>query len=471
MAREAPRAIPLAHPASPSHDRLNPTKQNVKKSFVTGRAQSRGPRISIRNGRLIDPANGVDRDADLHIAAGRVVAVGAAPAGFQPDQTIDARGHIVCPGFIDLSVRLREPGLEHKATIATETAAAAAGGITTLCCPPDTDPVIDTPAVAQLVHQIAERVGAARVLPAAALTQDLDGDQISEMAALKAAGCPVLSHGSRPLHDPLFKRQALEYASTFGMTVFLVPEDDVLRHGGCAHEGRVATRLGLPGIPVAAETVAVAQDLALAEQTGARIHFRGLSTVRATEKLAEAQGRSIPVSADVAVHQLFLTEDDLLGFDSNCHVLPPLRTQSDRDGLRAAVASGSIIAITSDHQPHDADSKLAPFPETAPGISGLETLLPLVLRLVDQGVLAISSAIDRLTAGPAGVLGESLGHLGEGATADVCVFDPDQIWIPSAATLRSSGLNSPFLGQEMRGRVSWTLLAGEIVFQRKGEKQ
>ena len=428
-----------------------------------------GPRISIRNGRLIDPANTIDRDADLHIAGGRVVAVGAAPAGFQPEHTIDARGHIVCPGFIDLSARLREPGLEHMSTIATETAAAAAGGITTLCCPPDTNPIIDTPAVAQLVSQIAERAGSARVLPAAALTRNLDGEQISEMAALKAAGCPVLSQGSRPLANPLFKRRALEYASTFGMTVFLVPEDPILRHGGCAHEGRVATRLGLPGIPEAAETVAVAQDLALAEQTGARIHFRGLSTLRATEKLTEAQARSISVSADVAVHQLFLTEDDLLGFDSNCHVLPPLRTRADRDGLRAAVASGLVAAVTSDHQPHDADAKLAPFPETAPGISGLETLLPLVLRLVDQGVLDISAAIERLTTGPARILGQPLGRLTEGAMADVCVFDPGAHWIPSANSLRSSGLNTPFLGQAVRGRVSWTMLAGKIVFQRSRE--
>lgn len=431
---------------------------------------AREPKLSIRNGRLIDPASGTDEEADLHLGEGRILAVGAAPAGFQPDRTLDARGLIVCPGLIDLSARLREPGHEQKATIASETRAAAAAGITTLCCPPDTAPVIDTPAVAQLVHQTAERHGFARVLPAGAITQGLDGRQITEMAALKAAGCPVLSQGERPIRNTQVLRRALEYASTFGLTLFLQPQDPDLAEGGCAHEGRVATRLGLPGIPQAAETVAVARALALAEQTGARIHFRGLSTARGAQMLAEAQGRGIQASADVALHQLFLTEDDLDGFDPDCHVIPPLRTLADRNALRAAVAQGTIGALCSDHQPHDADAKEAPFPETAPGISALETLLPLTLCLVAEGVLDLSTAIARLTLGPAEILGHPLGRdlgcIRPGRPADLCVFDPQESWVPGPGTLLSQGANSPFLGVALRGRVRWTFLGGRAVFER-----
>ncbi|MBK5963987.1 dihydroorotase [Thiocystis minor] len=425
-------------------------------------------RISLCNGRLIDPASGIDRIADLHLAEGWVLAIGDAPEGFRPERTLDARGLIVCPGFVDLCARLREPGHEQKATIASETRAAAASGITMLCCPPDTLPVIDTPAVAQLVHQTAERLGYAHVLPAGAVTQGLEGRKITEMAALKQAGCPVLSQADRPIRNAQVQRRALEYAATFGLTVFLHPRDQDLGEGGCVHEGRMSTRLGLPGIPEASETVAVARDLALAEQTGARIHFRGLSTARGVAMLAEARRRGVRASGDVSLHQLFLTEADLAGFDANCHLIPPLRTLADRDALRAALARGDLAAICSDHQPHDADAKLAPFPETAPGISSLETLLPLALRLVAEGVLDLSGAIERLTAGPAAILGRNLGRLAPGDPADLCVFDPGEIWIPTAETLVSRGHHSPFLGQEMRGRVVWTLLGGRVVFEKQG---
>lgn len=425
-------------------------------------------RLSIRNGRVIDPANGLDLEADLHLADGRVLAIGDAPAGFRPERILEARRRVVCPGLIDLSVRLREPGLEQKATIASETAAAAASGITTLCCPPDTSPVIDTPAVAQLIRKTAQRSGFARVLPAGAITQGLDGRQITEMAALKLAGCPVLSHADRPMHSTQVQRRAMEYAATFGLTLFLRPQDPDLSSGGCAHEGRVSTRLGLPGIPEAAETVAIARDLALAEQTGARVHFRALSTARAVAMLAGAGRRGVRVSGDVGIHQLFLTEDDLDGFDTNCHVVPPLRTRRDRDALRRALASGELSALCSDHQPHDADAKLLPFPETAPGIAGLETLLPLALRLVAEGVLDLPKLIARLTIGPAEILGVDLGHLTPGAAADVCVFDPDARWTPTPQSLLSHGQNSPFLDQEMRGRVTATLLDGRTVFDRDG---
>jgi len=427
---------------------------------------STGPKISICNGRLVDPVNGIDAECNLHIADGRVASVGQAPAGFRADRTLDARGLIVCPGLVDLCASLREPGYEHKATIASETAAAAAAGITTLCCPPDTQPVIDTPAVARLVVRTAERHGQARVMPAGALTQGLQGEQISEMAALKHAGCPVMSHADRPIKNTLVQRRAMEYATTHGLIVFLRPEDKHLRDGGCVHEGRVATRLGLPGIPEAAETVALARDLALAEQTGAGIHFRCLSTGRATRMLAEAIQRGLRASADVSAHQLFLTEDDIGAFDSNYHVTPPLRAGEDRAALRAALARGDLTAVCSDHHPHEQDAKLAPFPATAPGISALETLLPLVLRLVTEQVTDLPTALARITVGPARVLQLPVGRLDPGRVADVCAFDPNACWTLSASTLVSAGHNTPFLGWELKGRVAWTLLAGRVVFQR-----
>jgi dihydroorotase len=421
--------------------------------------------ILIANGRLIDPANGIDDTRDLYIVAGRVQGVGHSPGGFRPDRTIDAAGLIVCPGLIDLSVRPGEPGREQNATLKSETRAAAKGGITTFCCPPDTDPVIDTPAMAILVRKRSERIGYARLLPVGALTRGLKGKRLSEMTALKQAGCVAFSNGEHPLADTLVERRALEYAATFNLTVMLRPEDRHLRDSGCVHEGPVASRLGLPGIPEVAETVATARDLALAEHTGCRIHFRGLSTGTAVRMLAQGRNQRLDVSADVAIHQLHLTEMDMEGFDSNCHVSPPLRTLLDRDTLRSGVSQGIISAICSDHQPLEPDAKEAPFPSTRPGISGLETLLPLTLRLVQEGVLTLPQAIARLTSGPADILGLDYGRLGPGSTADICIFDPVRHWQLHEQDLFSSGHNTPFLGWEFTGQVTHTLLEGAIVYE------
>jgi dihydroorotase len=424
-------------------------------------------KLSILNGHLIDPANGIDTQMDLHIADGQVCALGDTPPDFKAETTIDAKGRIVCPGLIDLSARMREPGQEHKATIASESLAAASGGITTLCCPPDTDPVIDTPAVVELIRRRSESSGHARILPIGGLTKDLNGEALSEMAALQKAGCVSLSNGQTPFGNTLIQRRAMEYAATFGITVFLHPEDIYLKDQGCAHEGAIAARLGLPGIPLAAETVAVARDLALAEQTGCKIHFRGLSSGTAARMIRRARYDKLAVSADVAAHQLHLTEEDIDGFDSNCHVSPPLRTQADRETLRSAIADGTIGAICSDHQPHEADAKEAPFPSTAPGISALETLLPLTLKLVEENVLSLSDAIARLTWGPAKILGLPLGQLAVGASADICIFDPKQSWHLEADKMLSLGHNTPFLGQELSGRVTHTLLEGRVVYEHR----
>lgn len=421
-------------------------------------------RIRIHGGRVIDPANHLDERLDVYIADGRIAALGGAPAGFKAAHSIDAGGRIVCPGLVDLSARVREPGQEHKATIATESLAAAAGGITTLCSPPDTEPVVETPADIELIRLRAAAAGRTRIVTLGALTRGLAGEHLSEMAALKQAGCVGLSNALHPLANTLVQRRALEYAATFDLTVFLFANDHALAGNGCAHEGKVATRLGLPGIPEAAETAAVARDLALIEQTGIRAHFCRLTTGRAVHMVARAQYDGVPVTADVAIPYLYLTEIDLGDFDSNCHVIPPLRTTEDRQHLRDGLQRGTLSALCSDHQPHEPDAKLGPFPSTEPGISGLDTLLPLGLRLVDENVLGLAELIRRLTAGPAAILGLAAGTLSVGAAADICVFDPELSWQLDAGSLHSNGHNTPFLGRELKGRATHTLLEGRVVY-------
>jgi dihydroorotase len=424
------------------------------------------PRIKITGGRLVDPHNRVDDELELYVADGRVVAVGEAPDGFTVDIELDASGLCIIPGLIDLCARLREPGEEFKATIDSECRAAAAAGITTLCCPPDTSPVIDTPAVIEMIHHRAQQVGAARVVGLGALTRNLDGEHLSEMHALKQAGCIGVSNALTPLASTLIQRRAFEYAATFDLTVFLHANDAALSANGCMHEGQVSTRLGLPGIPEAAETVAVARDLALIQQTGVRAHFGRLTTQRAVRMVARAQFDGAPVTADVAIHNLYLTELDTIEFGSDYHFIPPLRTQEDRDGLREGLRGGTLSAICSDHQPHEPDAKLMPFPATEPGASGLDSLLPLTLKLVAEKHLLLPDAIARVTCGPAQVLNLPYGELSVGRAADVCIFDPGATWRLDPGSMHSQGKNTPFRGWEMLGQVRYTLRDGDIVYSR-----
>ncbi|KOR30304.1 dihydroorotase [Achromatium sp. WMS2] len=422
--------------------------------------------VSILNGRLQDPANRIDQIVDIHVADGTVAAIGKPPADFTPDLVIDATNLITIPGIIDVGVCLREPGQEYKADIASETNAAATAGITTLCCLPNTCPVIDTPSVVELIKQRAETAAKARVLPIGALTRNLDGEHLSEMAALRDAGCIAVSNGNSPIRNTLVERRALEYAATFNLTCLLQPLDHALRDHGCVHEGKISAKLGLPGILEAAETVALAKSLVLAEQIGTKVHFHTLSTAQATAMLGGSQYTNAQISAGVAIHNLHLTEEHIGEFNSNCHVIPPLRTEVDRAGLRTAVADGRIAIICSDHQPHDPDAKTNPFPNTAPGISGLETLLSLTLDLVHTKVLDLNTAIERITWGPARSLNLPYGRLNVGAVADVCIFDPNAIWQVNTNKFRSRGHNSPFHNWRLPGQVQWTLLAGRVVFKR-----
>ena len=422
-------------------------------------------KLQIRGGRVIDPANDIDTVTDVFVAYGRITALGEAPDGYTPDRVIDAPGRYVLPGLVDMAARLRQPGEEYKATIASETRAAAGAGITTLCCPPDTHPPIDSPAEVNLVTRLAKAAGHSKVFALGALTADLDGELLSEMAALKAAGCLGVSNALEPVSTTLVLRRAMEYASSHDLTVFLHPIDFELANNGCAHEGAVASRLGLPGIPAAAETAAIGQQLALIEQTGVRAHFCRVSTARGAAMIQRAQYDGLPVTMDVCAHQLYLTEVDIGDFNSLCHTLPPLRTLRDRDGLRQCVAKGSITAICSDHQPHEEDAKLAPFPATEPGISALESLLPLTLQLADEGVVTLAEAVRRITCGPAEILGIPAGTLAVGAPADICIYDPEHPWCLDESTILSAGKNTPFIGWEFAGRVTHTLVDGRVVHE------
>ncbi len=421
-------------------------------------------RLLIKNGRVINPQTNLDAIADIAVADGRIVAVGKSGLEFVPDKVIDASDHWVFPGLVDLCARLREPGFEYKATIASETAAAASAGITTLCTPPDTWPVIDNPSVMEMIAHRAQNADRARVVSVGALTAGLEGKNLSEMLALKEAGAVGVGNALKPVKDTLVMRRAMEYASSHDLTVFLYAEDPWLRADGCAHEGAIATRMGLAGIPEVAETIAVARDLALIEQTGVRAHFCRLSSARAERMIARAQYDGLPVSADVSAHQLHLSDMDIGEYDADYHVRPPLRSLRDRDGLRRGLRGGAIKAICSDHQPHDVDAKIGPFKQTEPGISALETLLPLTLRLVRDNVLSLQEALAALTCEPAKILGLDLGTIEVGAPADICIFDPQKIWTLDRSQMHSAGENTPFHGWEFEGKVIHTIYAGRLVY-------
>lgn len=423
-------------------------------------------KIRIKNGRVIDPASQLDVRHDVFISDGKIIAIAEQLDDFSADRVIDATGLIVAPGLVDLSVRLREPGQEHTATILSETMAAAAAGVTTLCVPPDTDPVIDNPAVVEFIEDRAKKSARAMVLTAGAMTQNLESELLAEMARLKDAGCVAISNGLSAVKNSVVLQRAMAYTATLDMTLFINAADPWLQSQGCVHEGAVSSRLGLGGIPESTETIAVSRYLILVEQTGVRAHFHNLSSGKAVKLIRDAQTRGLPVTADVSAHHLHLSEHDLGNYDSQSHVLPPLRSIRDREQLQQGVRDGIIAAISSHHQPLDKDDKLGPFAETQPGISGLETLLPLTMKLVEDDEIDLHRALATLTCNPADILGIDSGQLKVGAVADICLIDPDSEYECHPLNFVSAGKNSPFEGWLFNHQVSHTIFHGRLVFER-----
>lgn len=432
-------------------------------------------KLLIQNGRVMDPASGLDKVCDVAVAGGRIVGLGAAPADFSPGKVIDATGCIVMPGLVDLSARLREPGYEHEGMLESELAAAVAGGVTSLVCPPDTDPVLDEPGLVEMLKFRAEKLHQSRVFPLGALTRGLKGETLTEMIELSEAGCVGFSQAEIPLGNTQVLMRALQYASSFGYGVWLRPQEIHLGKGVAA-SGPLATRLGLSGVPVAAETIALHTIIELVRSTGARVHLCRISSAAGVGLVAAAKAQGLPVTCDVSINSLHLTDVDIGYFDSRARLDPPLRQQRDRDALRQGLADGTIDALVSDHTPVDEDAKTLPFAEAEPGATGLELLLSLTFKWSQdgQGNIPLVRALAVLTSGPARVLGASLGtlqasvgRLVEGGVADICVFDPAVEWTVEPAALRSQGKHTPFSGYQLPGRVRHTLVGGQLAYQSK----
>ncbi len=426
-------------------------------------------RLQIKNGRVIDPANHVDAQQDVYIADGKISAIGKLPEGFSPDQTIDASGMVVAPGLVDLSVRLREPGYEYKATLESELESALAGGVTSLLCPPDTDPVLDEPGLVEMLVHRARLMNQSHVYPLGALTVGLKGRELTEMAELTEAGCVGFAQAEEPIEDTTVLMRAMQYAQTYGYTVWLRPQDPHLGKGGTAHSGPLASRLGLSGVPVMSETIALHTIFELMRTTGARVHLCRLSSAAGIALVRAAKKEGLRASCDVGAHHVHLTDHDIGFFDSNARLSPPLRSQRDRDAIREALADGTIDAICSDHTPVDDDEKLLPFGEASPGATGLELLLSLSLKWAEDHLKtkdALSAAIARITCDPARVAGLDAGKLSVGSVADLCVFDPNVRWKVEASAIVSQGKHTPFLGYELQGQVRHTIVSGRVAYSR-----
>ena len=417
-------------------------------------------RLHIKNARVVEPASGKDGSGDVFVVDGKI----SRESG-KADRVIDAKGLVVAPGFIDLAARLREPGHEYKATLESEMDAAVAGGVTSLACPPDTDPPLDEPGLVDMLRRRAKALSRARVYPIGALTVKLAGESLTEMGQLTDAGCIAFSQANAPLTDTQVLWRALQYAATFDYPVWLRAEDAGLAKGGVAHDGEIATRLGLPGIPPFAETIALATILELVRATRARVHICRLSTAGAVELIRRAKEEGLPVTCDVAVHHAHLCELDLGYFDPQCRLEPPLRSQRDRDALARALADGVVDCLCSDHTPVDEDGKHLPFAQAEPGATGLELLLPLTLKWGQAQKLPLAATLARITSAPARVLGVASGTLAAGAPADLVIFDPAASFTVAAENLKSQGKNTPFLGYELAGRVRCTIVEGKVVYE------
>lgn len=428
-------------------------------------------KISLRGGRIVGPiAQDSNADIvlinelkDLHVQGGQILTVGDPPPAFTPDQTIDVTGLFVAPGLVDLAARLREPGFEYKATLESEMKAALHGGVTSLACPPDTDPPLDEPGLVEMLKHRAKGLKAASLYPLGAMTVGLRGEVITEMAELAEAGCIGFGHPGAMFTDTQVLMRAMQYARSFGFTLWVHPCDHFLSRNGVAHSGPVAGRLGLSGVPVMAETVALHTIFELMKATGASVHLCRLSSAEGVSLLKQAKQQGLNVSADVSVHHLHLTDVDIGYFDAKLRVDPPFRSQRDRAALRQGLREGVINAVCSDHTPLDDDEKQLPFAEASPGASALELLLPLALKWGREERMEVAQVIDKLTRLPAEVLGINAGVIRPGGVADLCVFDPDAAWIVNDKSLLSQGKHTPFMGRELIGMNKMTMVQGEIV--------
>ncbi len=419
--------------------------------------------ILIKGGRVIDPANAMDEISDVLIEDGRITAIGKVPG--KPKKTIDAAGLIVCPGLVDMHVHLREPGQEWKEDIESGSRAAVAGGVTSMCCMPNTTPRLDHAGVVRQVIERANQVGLCDVHPIGAVSRNLEGKELSEMRELVRAGAVAFSDDGMPIWHAGVMRKALEYASSFDFLVIQHAEDLELTEGGCINEGRISTQLGVSGMPAVGEDDMVSRDIMLAKLVDARYHVAHISTQGAVELVRRAQADGLKVTAEAAPHHFALTEEEVLGFNVDAKMSPPLRAEADRQAVIEGLRDGTISVIATDHAPHHEDDKRCGLSCAAFGIVGLETMLPVSLGLERDGVLSMSDLIATMTVNPAKLLHLDAGTLSEGASADVCIFNPDEKWTLDRNKLFSKSRNTPWHGREMTGQTTYTLKGGRVVYQ------
>jgi dihydroorotase len=420
-------------------------------------------KLLIKGGKVIDPANDINDIMDVLIQDGRIKEVGQDLADGDAE-VIDAQGKLVCPGFIDMHVHLREPGFEYKEDIASGTRAAAAGGFTTICCMPNTDPVIDNATVASFVRERARKSGVVNVLPIGSISKRQEGKELSEMAELVEAGCIAVSDDGKPVEDAGLMRNAMQYASMFGLPVLSHCEETSLSSDGKMHEGYYSTIYGLKGIPAAAEEVMVARDIILAEATGASVHICHISTAGSVELIRAAQERGVQVSCEVTPHHLILTDEVVGSYDADTKVNPPLRSLEDVIALRDAILDGVVDCIATDHAPHHRESKDCEYNLASSGISGLETAVALIMdQLVIPEIIDDETMVRLLTIGPADILGINKGTLDPGADADITIIDPQSVKTVEPEKFYSKGKNTPFKGMRLRGWPCMTIIQGQII--------
>jgi len=420
--------------------------------------------ILIKNGRVIDPKNNVDAILDILVVNGKIADLNKNLDPKKAKQIIDASKKIVMPGIIDLQLNLREPGNQYKSTLESEMKAANAGGVTSMVCPPDTTPILDEPGLVKMLKNKSEVLKRGNVYPLGALTQKLNGKLLTEINDLYESGCIGFSQAEKPIQDTEVLYRSFQYLSTFNLKAFLRAEDAYLSEKGIINAGEISTRLGLKGIQSISETTAINKILEIARLTKTKVHLNKISTADGLNLIKIAKKNGIDVTCDVSIHQIFLTDNDIGFFNTNCFLKPPLRKESDRLKIIESIVDGTIDAICSDHSPVNEDNKLKPFAESEHGASSVELLMPMIFKLAEEYKIDLSLLIDKITYQPANILDINKGNLSVNSDADICIFDPNYLWEVNSKTLISEGKNTPFMNQNFTGKVSGTIFNGNIVF-------